>query len=113
MLIVAKTNKACYYTVLYSHSCSTIQHSAYTKKKYIGKKRGVGRAGMLKSERKTTLILVFETSKFGQRHLLATDIHQITCQFQYPLVIASNIETMCPVIGLIRMLMDQICDVSA
>ena len=54
-----------YYNVHYSHSWSTIQHSAYTNKKYIGKKGGK----MLKSKRKTALILVFETSKFGQRHV--------------------------------------------
>ena len=43
-----------------------------TRSTFGGKKRGGG-GGELKSKRKTTLILVFETSKFGQRHLSATD----------------------------------------
>ena len=38
----------------------------------LGKKK---KKNELKFKRKTTLILVFETSKFGQRHLSATDFH--------------------------------------
>ena len=46
----------------------SIVHIQTRSRAYIGKKR----KKKLKSKRETTLILVFETSKFEQRHLSAT-----------------------------------------
>ena len=49
-----------YYNILYTYSWSTIQHSAHTNKKYLGRGGGgEGEGGYLKSKRKTTLIMFF------------------------------------------------------